>query len=101
MKVKARYNHGIPIKKAKSKEVIGRVFAINTKLSRRQTCNGTSEFIESVVIDFAFDNGCTASQTFYCGDVYPTDLGEKMRGFLILNQWGSYDFVGTHLLETK
>lgn len=39
-------------------------------------------------------------QKFNLGDVYPK-LGQYVRGVMVLNQFGSYQFVMTHRLKVK
>lgn len=105
--VKLKVKGGVPIQKPI--QVIGTVVGIETKktvtVSVDYDGSGIEEreWIHEVKITYRFEHkkvkGHQAVQVYHSGDVYPKEIGEKVLGVITFNQWGSTEFVGTHILK--
>lgn len=105
LKFELETNGGIPTHRCKPQVVVARAIRIDSQEHKTESVDSQNHVrVNEQEITFRMidDDGLNyiAKQTFAIGDVKP-QLGQYVRGVVVLNQWGSYDFLMTHLLKVK
>jgi hypothetical protein len=107
-KLVPKYEHGIPMGKYQPFEAVGTVIHIKreTTICTYYDDDGKpaeTKYYGRTWITFEYEIP-TGGKTYFTtvfnnGEVFPEKLGEKALGIVITSQWGSYEFVLTHLLK--
>ena len=102
-----QYTHGLPLEECRPTVVTARVigYAEDKTTCVKLALDGGKDYSsweKERRLTFWFkhqDKEYTSEESFQCGDVIP-EIGQWVRGVVVINQWGSSKFTTTHLLKS-